>query len=694
MGILAIANIIDGKNTIGLRLLDTISGQIKDVPIANVIGVLASGKATIDNVGLENGKLVGTNGSLDRLPEIMNGVLVGIYSPVIIVNQIDDIGYTVTSYKGTMVKLKNEDVLKYAKLNGIANGKIVNRDGKEFISSINGEYPKISSTKLAEQTPADNKVVENNKDRMETVKEQLTTPKASEEQMGRLKNVVKEVFEQAKEASEEIEDTNKSGDTSNKKDKEKDSDIKTTKNIKPSNLAKEIDCGNGVTAEQKIVRAMYNMKFTHPFYFAIYSLLKRIETVDINTMAVATRELYYNPYFVAKMSEEELNFINLHEVAHIAMMHSFRRKHRDSYIFNIACDLYVNKVICEEFNLEPGQTVVIEKVRIKCPTDLCYHPDIDVMKDTPEIIYDAIMKELEEELKSGNSMSNAGAQMGGSKGSSSKSTGSSSSGESGDADDQSTDNAEDKQGKKVVYKGKVFSIPESQRDIIETDKTGSEKVMDEVATRQMLEQARIRIHGKTASLLDRLVAEMLAPKLDWRKLLRNKLIEITQTITTFAKPDRRFISRNMTLPGPKQLEPDKLKGAKICIDTSASISDEDLGVFFHQIRDLLNTYKVEAEVIYWDTEITTRADFKSIKEFEKVKAKGGGGTDPTSLFEYFESKACKHKPSVILIFTDGYFEPIDKKYHRKYHKDTIWIVINNRGFKPEFGKVAPFKIEI
>ena len=79
MGILAIANIIDGKNTIGLRLLDTISGQIKDVPIANVIGVLASGKATIDNVGLENGKLVGTNGSLDRLPKIMNGVLVGIY---------------------------------------------------------------------------------------------------------------------------------------------------------------------------------------------------------------------------------------------------------------------------------------------------------------------------------------------------------------------------------------------------------------------------------------------------------------------------------------------------------------------------------------------------------------------------------------------------------------------------------------
>jgi len=112
MGILAIANIIDGKNTIGLRLLDTISGQIKDVPIANVIGVLASGKATIDNVGLENGKLVGTNGSLDRLPKIMNGVLVGIYSPVIIVNQIDDIGYTVTGYKGTMVKLKNEDVLK------------------------------------------------------------------------------------------------------------------------------------------------------------------------------------------------------------------------------------------------------------------------------------------------------------------------------------------------------------------------------------------------------------------------------------------------------------------------------------------------------------------------------------------------------------------------------------------------------
>lgn len=142
MSIIAIANISNGVNTIGFRLLDTDTKEIKDVPIDSILHVLSSGTVQIDNLGVSGGKVIGTNGSIDRLTKIVKGRVVG-NAPLVIINQIGDQGYTVTDFKGCILTLRNEDVIKYSKQQGIANGKVVEKDGKQFISSINGEYKKI-----------------------------------------------------------------------------------------------------------------------------------------------------------------------------------------------------------------------------------------------------------------------------------------------------------------------------------------------------------------------------------------------------------------------------------------------------------------------------------------------------------------------------------------------------------------------
>ena len=99
----------------------------------------------------------------------------------------------------------------------------------------------------------------------------------------------------------------------------------------------------------------------------------------------------------------------------------------------------------------------------------------------------------------------------------------------------------------------------------------------------------------------------------------------------------------MILPGPKLLDPDKINGVKICIDTSGSMSDTDLGIIYSQVKDMINQYKVGAEVIYWEYTIQDKKEFKqlTLEEFMKFKPKGGGGTDPNCLFKYFNSKECK-----------------------------------------------------
>jgi predicted metal-dependent peptidase len=41
----------------------------------------------------------------------------------------------------------------------------------------------------------------------------------------------------------------------------------------------------------------------------------------------------------------ELLFILIHEIAHVALKHICRGENREPILWNIACDLYVNKII-------------------------------------------------------------------------------------------------------------------------------------------------------------------------------------------------------------------------------------------------------------------------------------------------------------------------------------------------------------
>lgn len=139
MKLIGIANISDGRDTIGIRVLDVDTKQVQDVPVSSLISILKSGTAMINNLGIDNGKLVGTNGAIYRLPKIVDGKLVG-KSPMVVINQIGDTGYTVANYAGVVVKVGRLRAIEYAKTEGISNGKIVNKEGKEFISSIIGGY--------------------------------------------------------------------------------------------------------------------------------------------------------------------------------------------------------------------------------------------------------------------------------------------------------------------------------------------------------------------------------------------------------------------------------------------------------------------------------------------------------------------------------------------------------------------------
>ena len=138
---------IRGKNDklIGLRLLDVDTNKNIDTSIESVIKAITSG-TKVEGIAYDNNSIVWTNGSIERYSSIKNGLLSGKSSLVIleqITNGNNTIGYKVCDWNGNMLKLPLNDVIRYGKDNGIANGCLKNINGTTIVSSIAGEYKKM-----------------------------------------------------------------------------------------------------------------------------------------------------------------------------------------------------------------------------------------------------------------------------------------------------------------------------------------------------------------------------------------------------------------------------------------------------------------------------------------------------------------------------------------------------------------------
>ena len=187
-------------------------------------------------------------------------------------------------------------------------------------------------------------------------------------------------------------------------------------------------------------------------------------------------------------------------------------------------------------------------------------------------------------------------------------------------------------------------------------------------------------------------------RLNWRTLLRNKLISITTDEKSLSHPDRRFVHTGLYLEGTV-IEEIQLRDVKVCVDTSASISDVDVQIALLQIRDLLRAYHIDADLVFWDEEVEAVLPFSDVREFNlaRDKAIGRGGTNPTCLFEAFaQSNRRGHTeptPSLVIIFTDGYFETPDPKYRRAFSDKTMWVLSSENSkplseFNPGFGSIV------
>ena len=104
-----------------------------------------------------------------------------------------------------------------------------------------------------------------------------------------------------------------------------------------------------MTAGQKIEAAGARLVLSHPWWAALYLRLAVRPATDpaCDTMWTNGTSIEYFPPFVESLSTTEVMGVLLHEVAHCALLHCFRRGGRDHHRWNVACDHAVNRLLAE-----------------------------------------------------------------------------------------------------------------------------------------------------------------------------------------------------------------------------------------------------------------------------------------------------------------------------------------------------------
>jgi len=169
-----------------------------------------------------------------------------------------------------------------------------------------------------------------------------------------------------------------------------------------------------------------------------------------------------------------------------------------------------------------------------------------------------------------------------------------------------------------------------------------------VAVSQAYNQAKAA--GKVPAGLDKVIEGMLTPKVDWREVLRDFVSTAAKDDYSWRRPSRRYSGGNIVSPG---LYSEKLGEVVVAVDSSGSMGDDDLQKAASEISGILEDFPgASVRVLYCDTEIHHKATqvFEQEDFPVKLKAKGGGGTRFSPVFEHIET--FEEQPMCLLYMSD------------------------------------------
>lgn len=338
--------------------------------------------------------------------------------------------------------------------------------------------------------------------------------------------------------------------------------------------------------------------------FCAYSGILACGKVTVNdtvpTAATDGWNVIYNPAFIeANMpTDPELRFLVLHEATHKAYRHmvTWRKLHEENAMLaNVAADHFVNLHLQDTDDNEGF---------IKMPK-LGIQPDPKYRGWSVAMIYQDLKQQMEQ--------NGGGGQ-----------------GEGMDEHDWDSNEAN----------GDAAKEQEQANEIQRAIRQG--------------EIMRKKLAGKGAGGQDGVFGDLMQPKLDWRKLLREFVTEYCagRDESSWRKPNRRYLSQDIYMP---TMVGTTITRLVVGIDTSGSIwGSPEMDQFAAELKRIVEDVNPKLiDVVYWDTQVAGHQTFEDGQfAIQNLQPKGGGGTDGSVLFDYLRDKQIR--PDAIVQLTDGY----------------------------------------
>ncbi|MCR5332368.1 MAG: VWA-like domain-containing protein [Lachnospiraceae bacterium] len=403
------------------------------------------------------------------------------------------------------------------------------------------------------------------------------------------------------------------------------------------------------TVRQGLQRFKMQMMRVLPFYGDIMMRVAVIEDPSIETAQTDGRSIRYNPQFMLGLTEGQRNYVLLHEVLHILLMHWKRRADRDPVIWNIACDYVVNGII--DRHLCPSVRSSAKDVSIERPAQGCFVRWYS--GEAVEEFYQKIYNENRKKLK------NAG--MSGS----SKIT-------------------------VFTFDGKEVHLPKDLNTAGQMDK--EEEDLIEGAVRELLKETLKRRGSGGGYIPEQIIRLAESRKLPWHILLSDFLEDREHDESSYLTPERKYLHMDLIVPGLSRKN-DRLGEIWAFVDSSGSVAENEMDQFMTQLYRIAKDFNCVFNIAFWDTAVSDV--FWKVSDKNRVlecRPRHSGGTDINCIYEYMERQ--RLTIDVMLILTDGYFGNVRDRYKDrvgKMKKKTI-LVISEKGMAnsetEKIGKVA------
>ncbi|MGF7183980.1 putative metal-dependent peptidase [Desulfitispora alkaliphila] len=359
--------------------------------------------------------------------------------------------------------------------------------------------------------------------------------------------------------------------------------------------------------------------------------MKRNIDLEMQAAAGVTADLTHfnlvlNPKIFLRLNLNQMKAEVKHQIYHIMMMHLQRSKNLKGkyspFVLNTAMDVAVNQYISDLPSWHPKLKNIQERYEVELPPEAPFETYC-------QIIQEAISKM--ERTKASNQSSSC------------KTT---------------TDPGQGTENEEIVHH------QDKCHDIWDKSKaTTNLENMRELAKNIAKNANRGQIPAGLEEQINRLTQR---PALNWQDILKRTVGTLPAgRKKTITRKDRRQPER-YDLRGKL---PQQVVKLLVAVDTSASMSPEQLEKCFAEIFGIVEKYRHEVTVIHCDAKVQKVYRAKTTRDVD-LNIKGRGGTAFSPVFQYIRQE--KLMDHMLIYFTDGYGEkrldapPVNQR--------TLWVI--------------------